>query len=363
MTAAPLPPLDLDANATEALRPAAREALLAAMALGGNPSSIHGGGRAARAVLEAARRALAIRFGATPGDVIFTSGGTEANAAAIHGLGAGRRLLVGATEHAAVLASAPGAATIAVLADGTLDLAALAALLDSGPPALVCAMAANNETGVLHPLAEVARLCRAHGALLHVDAVQSAGRLGLEAGLADSLAVSGHKMGGVPGAGALILRPGLHVPALIAGGGQERGRRGGTEALPAIAAFGAAAGDGYDTARIADLRDAIEEGLRRLAPDIVIAGAGAPRLPNTCLAILPGLRAETQVIALDLAGVRVSAGAACSSGKVATSHVLAAMGFGAEAGIRISLPWNAPQDAPARFLAAYAAMLRRLRRE
>jgi cysteine desulfurase len=357
--------LDLDANATEALRPAAREAVLEALALGGNPSSIHGGGRAARRVIEAARRRLADRFGAGLGDIIFTSGGTEANALAIHGLGVHRRLLIGATEHAAVRAAGEGE-VISVHRDGTLDLEALAASLAKGTPALVCVMAANNETGVLHPLAEVAALCRAHDALLHVDAVQSAGRLGLDARAlgAHSIALSGHKLGGVPGAGALILAPGLHLPPLIAGGGQERGRRGGTEPLPAIASLGAALTEAYDATRIARLRDAIEAGLAALDASIVIAGQGAPRLPNTSLALLPGVPAETQVIALDLAGVRVSAGAACSSGKVAASHVLTAMGFGPDAGsgIRISLPWNAPDDAPERFLAAYAAMRGRLRR-
>jgi len=364
MSASPNQVVDLDANATEAIRPAARDTLLEALALGGNPSSIHGGGRAARRLIETARSAVAQRFGASPGDVVFTSGGTEANALAIHGLSPGRRVLVAATEHAAVRAAAGDAPVIAVLADGRLDLAALEALLAKGGPALVCVMSANNESGVLHPLAEVASLCRAHAALLHVDAVQSAGRLPPQPGLADSLAISGHKLGGVPGAGALILAPGLHLPPLIAGGGQERGRRGGTEPLPAIAALGAALSEGYDVARITGLRDAIEAGLLALAPDAIIAGRSAPRLPNTSLAILPGVKAETQVIALDLAGMRVSAGAACSSGKVAASHVLEAMGFGADAacGIRISLPWNAAEDAPERFLSAYAALLQRIRR-
>ncbi len=246
--------------------------------------------------------------------------------------------------------------------DGTVVLDVLEARLAEGPPALVCLMAANNETGVLHPLGEVAALCRRHGALLHVDAVQSAGRIGLEALGAASVALSAHKLGGVPGAGALILAPGLHLEALIAGGGQERGRRGGTEPLPAIAAFGAAVAETYDVCRIAALRDAIEAGLRRIAPEVVIAGAAAPRLPNTSLAVLSGIPAETQVIALDLAGIRVSSGAACSSGKVGASPVLAAMGFGADAacGLRISLPWNAPDTAPERFLQAYAVMHARL---
>ncbi|MCO6417642.1 aminotransferase class V-fold PLP-dependent enzyme [Siccirubricoccus sp. KC 17139] len=350
--------LYMDANATEPLRPAARGAVLAALEAGGNPSSVHAAGRGARRLLEAAREAVAARF--APGfEVVFTAGGTEANALAIHGLGQGRRVLVGATEHPAVLAAAgPAATVLPVLADGTLDLAALEAVLAEGPPALVCAMAANNETGVRHPIAEVSALCRAHGALLHMDAVQAAGRGALPVG-ADSIALSGHKLGGPPGAGALLLRPGLHLPALIAGGGQERGKRGGTEPLPALAGMAAAVPEPGEAARLAALRDRIEAGL---PGEGVIAGRGAPRLPNTSLILLPGVAAETQVIALDLAGVRVSAGAACSSGKVARSHVLAAMGFGelAGCGIRVSLPWNAPEDAAERFLEAWSAMRRRL---
>ncbi|WP_135465944.1 cysteine desulfurase family protein [Crenalkalicoccus roseus] len=358
-------PLYLDANATEPLRPEARVAVLAALDLGGNPSSVHAAGRAARRLLEECRERLAARFGARPQEVVFTAGGTEANALAVRGLGRGRRVLLGATEHAAVRAAAREAETLPVLADGTADLAALAARLAAGPPALVCLMAANNETGVLHPLAEIAALCRRHGALLHVDAVQAAGRvpLGLAASGADTLALSGHKLGGPPGAGALLLRPGLDLPALIPGGGQERGRRGGTEPLPAIAGLAAAAEAAEPAAagRLARLRDRIEAGL---GPGARVAGAGAPRLPNTTCVVLPGVAAETQVIALDLAGIRVSAGAACSSGKVARSHVLEAMGLGPDAacGIRLSLPWNAPEEAPERFLAAWAEMRRRLSR-
>jgi cysteine desulfurase len=255
------------------------------------------------------------------------------------------------------------AEVLPVHADGTLDLGALERAL-AGPPALVCLMAANNETGVLHPLAEAAALCRAAGALLHVDAVQAAGRVPVVLGAADSLALSGHKLGGPKGAGALLLRPGLAPVPLMAGGGQERGRRGGTEPLPAIAGMAAAAEAARPeaAARLAMLRDAIEAACT--AQGAVVAGAGAPRLPNTTSLILPGVPAETQVIALDLAGVRVSAGAACSSGKVAQSHVLAAMGFGPDSGcaVRVSLPWNAPEDAAERFLAAWGAMRARLAR-
>jgi cysteine desulfurase len=355
--------LYLDANATEPLRPAARQAAIAALDLTGNPSSIHADGRAARRVLEQARAQVAGRFGARPQDVVFTSGATEANSLAIQGLAAGRRILAGATEHPAILRATPGIDLLPVLPDGRIDLAALETILRDGPPALVCLMAANNETGILHPLAEVAALCTRHGALLHVDAAQAAGRLPLSlADLgADSLALSAHKLGGPKGVGALLLRPGLDLQASFPGGGQERGRRGGTEALPAIAGFGAAAEEADPTAasRLASLRDAIEAG-----SGATPVGVAVPRLPNTSCLVLPGMAAETQVIALDLAGVRVSSGAACSSGKVGPSPVLLAMGLAEEAicAIRVSLPWNAPADAAQRFLAAYAPLRERASR-
>ena len=355
--------LYLDANATEPLRPQAREAVLAALDLAGNPSSVHAAGRAARRVLEGARESLARRFGGSPGELVFTAGGTEANALAVRGLGAGRRILVGATEHPSVLAAAPEAESLPVHEDGTLDLAALARALD-GPPALVCLMVANNETGVLHPVEEAAALCREAGALLHLDGVQAAGRVKLALGVAASLALSGHKLGGPKGAGALLLRPGLALAPLVAGGGQERGRRGGTEPLPAIAGMAAAAEAATPEAasRLATIRDAIEAAC--LAEGAIVAGQGAPRLPNTTSLVLPGVPAETQVIALDLAGIRVSAGAACSSGKVGKSHVLAAMGLGDLAGcaIRVSLPWNAPDDTAGRFVVAWSAMRAKLAR-
>ena len=356
--------LYLDANASEPLRPEARAAMIAALDLPGNPSSVHAEGRLARRVLEQARAQVGARFGARPRDVVFTAGATEANAMALYGLGQGRRILAGATEHPAILRAVPGIVPLPVLPDGQLDLDALDAVLASGPPAVVSVMAANNETGVVHPLVDVMLLCQRHGALLHVDAVQMAGRLPLslaELG-ADSVALSAHKMGGPKGAGALLLRPGLDLAALLPGGGQERGRRGGTEALPAIAGFGAAAeaADPADAVRLAALRDAIEAGA-----GVPVPGRSAPRLPNTTSLLLPGAMAETQVIALDIAGFRVSAGSACSSGKVAASHVLLAMGLpAAEAAsaIRVSLPWNAPPDAAERFLAGYAAMRQRMER-
>ncbi len=350
------PPVYLDANASEVLRPEARAAMIAALDTGGNPSSVHGAGRAARRMLEAAREVVAARFGAAMSEVVFTSGGTEANAMAVTGLSAGRRVIVGATEHDAVRAACPGAEVLPVDSGGRADLDALAHLLAYGP-ALVCLMLANNETGVLHPMAEAAALCRAHGARLHVDAVQAAGRLDFTlAGLgADSLAISGHKLGGPKGAGALLLSPGTDLAALIAGGGQERGRRGGTPALPAIAGLAAALQACPPASLLGALRDRTEAAAVRAGA--VVCGAG-PRLANTTCLGRPGLRADTQVIALDLAGVAVSAGAACSSGKVARSRVLDAMGLGALAGcaIRVSLPWNATEADIDSFAAAYAAL-------
>ncbi len=356
----------LDANASEPLRPQARDAVLSALALSGNPSSVHAAGRAARAMLEQARERIAACLGADPAGLVFTSGGTESNALAIAGLGAGRRLLIGATEHDAVRAAAPGATVLPVRPDGTLDPATLdAALSESDRPALVCLMAANNETGVLHPLASLAALCRRHGARLHVDAVQAAGRVALtmQSSGADSMAVSGHKLGGPKGAGALLLAGSVQGFALspsIAGGGQERGRRGGTPSLPAIAGFAAACDAACaDLARqevLAAWRDRIEQAA--VEAGAILVGESVTRLANTACLALPGRRAETQLIALDLAGFAVSAGAACSSGKVARSHVLEAMGLGTLAGeaIRVSLPWDAVETDIASFIDAYRRM-------
>jgi cysteine desulfurase len=349
----------LDANASDVIRPEAKAAVFAALECVGNPSSIHGPGRAVRHLLEQCRNAIAASVNSAPADLIFGSGGTEANAAAISGLSPGRRVLIGATEHDAVRAAAPGAGILPVHSDGTLDLEALETALRGQPPALVCLMLANNETGVLHPIEDASRICHAHGALLHVDAVQAAGRIKVNRAAlgADSLALSGHKQGGPPGAGALALAPGLHLAPLIAGGGQERGRRGGTPSLPAIAGFAAAAQ--ARRANLAPLRDRLEQAA--IAAGAKVCGAG-PRLPNTSCLALPGVEAETQVIALDLAGI--AAGAACSSGKVTKSHVLGAMGLGRLAGsaIRVSLPWCAAESDVDAFIEAYTAMAGRLTR-
>ncbi len=354
----------LDANASEPLRPAARAAMQAAMEVTGNPSSIHAAGRAARRMLEDARESLAVRFGAHPSHVVFTSGGTEADALAVHALRAGRRLIISAVEHDAIRAAAPGAIVLPVDRRGIADLDVLADLLAVGPPALVCLMLANNETGVFQPVVEAAGICRRHGALVHVDAVQGAGRTNLRLAAlgAHSMAISSHKLGGPAGAGALLLAPECSaITALIAGGGQERGRRGGSPALIPIAGFAAAATTAVPDADLSGLRDAIEADAR--ASGAVVCGDDAPRLSNTTCLALPGVRADAQVMALDLEGFAVSAGAACSSGKVTESHVLAAMGLGGLAGqaIRVSLPWNATEESVAAFIPAYQRMAVRLR--
>ena len=267
-------------------------------------------------------------------------------------------MLVGATEHDAVRAACGRDATILPVGpDGTCDLDALERALADGPPALVCLMAANNETGVLHPIAAAAALCRRHGARLHVDAVQAAGRLPVapDAIGAASVAVSAHKMGGVPGAGALLLGHGHEPAPLFAGGGQEWGRRGGTPALAPIAAFAAVAGIAAP-AHLGALRDRIEAVARDAGA--LVHGADAPRLANTACLGLAGRPAARQLMALDLAGFAVSAGAACASGKVARSHVLEAMGAGAASGdaIRVSLSWATTEQDVDGFVDAYLRM-------
>ncbi|HEX3984749.1 MAG TPA: aminotransferase class V-fold PLP-dependent enzyme [Acidisoma sp.] len=359
----------LDANATEPMRGQGREAVVAALDTLGNPSSIHGDGRAARKLLEDAREALAARFGGAARNLVFTSGGTEADAVAIHGLSRGGRVLRGATEHPAVIESAGDAAgVLPVDEEGRIRLEVLEAALVADKPALVSVMLANNETGTVQPVAEIARLCRAAGVLFHVDAVQGAGRMPFDFATlgADAVSLSAHKLGGPPGAGALLLTRDAadRLQPLTLGGGQERGRRGGTHALPNIAGFAAAAlaCRPEDAARLAPWRDAMEQAA--VAAGAVILGGGAERLPNTTCLALAGARAEAQVIALDLAGISVSAGSACSSGKIARSHVLEAMGAGdlAAQAIRVSLPWNATEDSVAAFIAAYQAMAARMGR-
>jgi cysteine desulfurase len=345
----------LDWNATSPIRPEARAAMAAAFDLTGNPSSVHGAGRAARALIEDAREAVASLIGAGPNQIVFTSGGSEANALAL--AGSGRRLLVSAIEHDSVLAYG-GAERIAVTSEGVIDLDDLDARLGVDPaPALVSVMLANNETGTIQPLADVIRIARTHGALVHTDAAQAAGRLPVDfLGLdADLLSISAHKLGGPQGVGALVIGERASVLPVIRGGGQERGRRAGTENVVGIAGFGAAAiaTPGTDWSHVRSLRDDLEQRAVGLGAEI-FADQGA-RLPNTASLRLAGISAETLVIALDLEGIAVSAGAACSSGKVRPSPVLKAMGVSdtaASEAIRVSLGWTTTAEEIDLFIAA-----------
>ena len=373
----------LDHNATSPLRPSARAALLAALEAGGNASSVHGPGRKARARVETAREQVALLVGSPPNSVVFTSSGSEANALALRGAIAGAlvaegrltRIFYSAVEHDSVRANAlalaeatPGlkANEIPVTADGVVDPAQFRLQLMQGKGrALVSIMAVNTETGAVQPLHALAEVLRRESpaSLLHVDAVQAAGRMPL-AFDADYLTLSAHKLGGPQGAGALVLRDAAPFAPLMAGA-QELGRRGGTENVAAIAGFGAAAEDAnnlQDNARLRALRDAFEARLKALAPDAVIFSAGVERLPNTSNFAIPGLTAETALIALDLDGVAISSGAACSSGKVKASHVLQAMGVAPElarCGLRLSLGWSSTEHDIEQALAALARVLTR----
>ncbi|MEE3050703.1 MAG: cysteine desulfurase family protein [Pseudomonadota bacterium] len=359
-------PVYMDHNATTAVRPEARDAVALALALTGNPSSVHGSGRTARRLVEDARDAVAALVGAEPAWVVFTSGGTEANNLALRVLPKRAPILCSAVEHASVLSVMDGIVEIPVDGDGVVDLGALEALLaGEDTPALVSVMLANNETGVLQPVADVAALAHEHGALIHCDAVQAAGKMAIDFRTlgCDLMSLSAHKIGGPSGVGALVVTSGvegdLALIPMLRGGGQERGRRAGTENVPGIAGFGAAARaarEGLtDFARLGRWRERIENRLRQHA-DSRVYGFGAPRLANTSCLTMPGVEAETQVIQLDLAGVAVSAGAACSSGKVEPSRVLAAMGVDANeaaTAIRVSLGWNTTEDDADKFVEAW----------
>ena len=357
----------LDHNATSPLRPEARAAMIDALDFAGNASSVHAEGRMVRKVVEDAREAVAALVGAAPSEVVFTSGATEANNWV---LGAGwSTIVLSDIEHDSVLAPAHRSGAdlvkLRVGQDGVVDLSGIAdyALRDrASGGTLVSLQLANNETGVLQDVAAAAAFCRAHGITMHTDAVQAPGRMELDfAALGvDALSLSAHKFGGPKGIGALIVRDGLNLPAAVVGGGQERRRRAGTENVAAIAGFGAAARallrELAQIEKIRALRDAFEAGLRDVTPGVAVIGATAPRLANTLAVGVPGLRAESLVIKLDLAGVAVSAGSACSSGKVGTSHVLAAMGLEksvADSAIRITLGWTSSEDDLEPFLTAW----------
>ncbi len=369
------PRVYLDYNATAPLRPAARKAMNAALDVTGNASSVHGEGRRARGIVEAAREDVARLVGAKPSEVVFTSGATEANAWVM--AQGWDTIFVSGIEHDSVLAPAKASGAkiieIPVGADGVARTGSVAHHVASGAKpdaklgrALVVLQMANNETGVIQPIAEFAAMAREHGFAMHVDAVQGAGRLPVDFAVlgVTTLSISAHKMGGPKGVGALVIRDHVDLIPFVRGGGQERRRRAGTENIAAIAGFGAAAAEAVAalaaSSRIGELRDSLEEGVRKLSPNAILIGADAPRLGNTSAIALPGKHAESMVIKLDLAGIAVSAGAACSSGKVGTSHVLQSMGFGTDiagAAIRVSLgPETRDQDIAA-FLTAWKTIV------
>ena len=367
----------LDYNAGAPLRPEVFAIMAETLECTGNASSVHAFGRAAHRRVEDARAQVAALAGANFSRVVFTSGGTEANNQALRRMFKDQdtAILVSAVEHDSVIAAVPWAEHLPVGRDGIVDLGRLHHRLakmreDSKAPILVSVMLANNETGIISPLREVAETAHAFGALVHCDAVQAAGKIpiNMDALGINLLSLSSHKLGGPQGAGALVLSetPGLQASALIRGGGQERGLRAGTENVAAIAGFGLAAElarYGLDDAgRQVSLRDGLETSIRELAPRTEIFGYAAPRLPNTSCFTMPGVLAETQVVALDLEGVAVSAGAACSSGKVAPSRVLRTMGVDedlAKCAIRVSLGWSTEKADVDHFLQTWGSLCSR----
>jgi cysteine desulfurase len=358
----------LDYNATAKIRPEVIDALAGAMAVVGNASSVHGAGREARKSVEDARRKVAELVGAAPDQVVFTSGGTEADNQVMRPCDPARTF-VSAVEHPAVLDACPGAHRIPVDGNGVIDLTALErALAATDGPQMVALMLANNETGVLQPVAAAAEIVHRYGASLHCDAVQAVGKITVdfaELG-ADTMALTGHKFGGPQGVGALIVRSPDSADCLMRGGGQERGLRGGTESVAHIAALGRAAEiaaermDGY--AALAGLRDRMEARLLQSTPGMRVFGGDAPRLPNTSKVMMPGVSSETQVMSFDLAGIEVSAGSACSAGRIEPPYVLTAMGVGddeALCALRVSLGWDTTEDDIDRFVAEWGRIYER----
>lgn len=357
----------LDYNASGLVRPEVQDVIAKALADNGNPSAVHAAGRRARARIEAARAQVAELVGADPTAVIFSSGGTESNAQAIvSALNVGcDRLIVGATEHPCVAeaATASGAPVevLPVDANGVVDLDVLELLLANGGPAVVAIHHANNESGVIQPVVEAAALVRRAGGWLHVDAIQSAGKIAVDMRTldADSLTLSAHKLGGPQGVGALVLKPGREAVRILHGAGQERGLRAGTENVPGIAGFGTAADcaarDLYLASEHKAWRDAAEAMVR--AAGATIIGGTVQRLPNTLFMAVEGWDSPQQLITLDLQGVMVSAGSACSSGKTKPSKAISAMGLHhlATGGVRVSGGWNTVESDWDRFAEAWIA--------
>ncbi|MEO8685569.1 MAG: aminotransferase class V-fold PLP-dependent enzyme [Devosia sp.] len=374
------PAIYLDHNAASPLLPEARDALVDALSMVGNPASVHGHGRALRNLIETARGQVAKLAGAERKQVVFTGSATEAITQAVVGGAktfASSAVVVSAGEHTAVLKAAEATGlpvhTIALLADGCIDLDQLAQTIAqanaAGETLLVALHWVNNETGVVQPIGRINALVGPTRHTLFIDAAQALGKLPLEfaASAPDMMAVGGHKIGAPAGVGALLVKAHADTVRLIPGGGQEQGRRGGTEAAALIAAFGAAAesfAGHYASADVNALTSELEAGLRALAPDAVIFGQGAERIGNVVDFAVPGVKSTVAMMGLDLDGISVSSGSACSSGKVGASHVLAAMGVPAElaeCALRVSLGWNSTRDDTAAFLRGYETILNRQR--
>lgn len=359
----------LDYNATAPTHSGVIDAVANCLRETGNPSSVHASGRRARSLMETARETVAKTVNCLPRQIVWTSGGTEANALVLKGVPA-RSLFVSSVEHDSVLANAPEAVRLPVDRSGLVDLEALsAALAQAEGPKLVSVMLANNETGVIQPIEQISERCREGGAWLHVDAVQALGKIPVDVQAlgADFMTLSAHKVGGMKGVGAVVLANDLiEIKSSVRGGGQELGRRAGTENLPGVVSFGAALqaleslGDWQSRAR--ELRDRLESAVLEMGGDV--NAREAERLPTTSSVRMPGVPSETQVMAFDLAGIAISAGSACSSGKVKASHVLSAMGLGEDAAsqsIRVSLGWGTTDADIDRFSAAWQRLYQRRR--
>ncbi len=361
----------LDYNATCPVRPEVIARVGEAMAVTGNASSIHADGRAARKLVEDARAEIAALVNVRPAQVIFNSGATEGNNTILSGYN-DRLALVGAIEHPSILEASGGHDRIPVTKDGLIDLPALAQMLDSAPVNLVCVQLVNSETGAIQPINDIAALTKKHGAKLHCDAVQGTGRIDIDFKNldVDYMTLSAHKFGGPQGVGAMIFREGLLLPKLILGGGQEKRQRAGTENVAAISGFGLAAKmakadiAAYQTKTKA-LQSKLETALRNIANDLIIVSESAPRITNTTNIILPGVSAETQLMAMDLEGVSVSSGSACSSGSFKPSHVLAAMGYNADdskSALRFSTGWATTDADIDDAIQAYERVMQRVRK-
>lgn len=361
----------LDYNATAPLRPSVMTAMQALEGKPLNPASIHRAGREAKKLLEDARIAIAQNLSAFANEVMFTASGTEANNMVLRAFAADRPLLVSAIEHASITKTGAllGAATLPVDQQGVVKLDTLEnQLVQLGRPALVSVMLANNETGVIQPIADIARIAHAHNALVHCDAIQALGKISLDWGMlgVDMLTIGAHKAGGPVGIAALLIRNDLPIKPLLTGGGQELGRRAGTENIPAIVGFAELVKEVASCKEAKEWqqwREWLEAELKAAAPDAYIFGSSAARLPNTLQISMPGVSSEVQIMNFDLKNIAVSAGSACSSGRVTTSHVLLAMGVEAsvaETAIRVSWGWNTTRSDLENFATAWRDLYRRL---